>query len=424
MKKPKLFYGWYIVLACMLIIGAGIGLFHNSFAVFAASVPEDLGFKRGAFALYVTVQAVASTVATPFYAYLFQRFGLRTIMLTASVVCSGIHFGFSFSTHLWQFYVLAAVLGCFDIAIGVIPIGTLCNNWFFEKRGLAAGIAFAGSGLVAAVMIPLLSVVIEHFGWQMAYRTIGGCALALLLPTLLLIIRDKPQDIGLLPLGSSEHERLSPEHGRVLAEGMTRAEALRSPVFYLFAFSTFCSATLSVGLVMHIAAYLSEIGYTAGYAGAIVSLSMLAMLLGKLIFGIIFDRLGLAAGAFLSGFLFFLASSLLLFAGIGAVPLLFALTFGFAYSTQTVSVTLLTSHFFGEKEFTGIFSLVVMVMMIGYAVGSPIPAGIYDVTGSYTAAWLFFVLLSILTTTGYMVAVVLRKKTRAVESSAHSCSSL
>ncbi len=413
MKRTKTFYGWYIVLASTLIIGASIGLFHNTFMVFAVPVPESLGFSRGAFAFYTTVQSIVVTLVTPFYNYIFKKLGQRNVMIAAAVICCAVQFGFSFSSHLWQFYVLAVVHGTFVVGIEILSVGTLMNSWFVEKKGIATGIAYTGSGIVAGIMVPQLTKIIETFGWQMGYRTIGLSALVLLLPAILFIVRDKPQDMGLLPLGvQAASDSTSAEGIPAHTEGLTRREALRGPVFWLFALATMLTAVITMGLALHSAAFLTDIGYTAGYAGVVVSIFMFVTVAGKLIFGVIFDKLGLGVGAFLTGFVCLLSSVAMAFSQFSGVPILFAVAFGFAFATQTVNLTLLTSGLFGSRDFGSIYGLVMMILMFGAAIGSPLPAFIFDAAGSYLPAWILFVALSVLATVALVMSAALRKKTQ------------
>ena len=123
--------------------------------------------------------------------------------------------------------------------------------------------------------------------------------------------------------------------------------------------------------------------------------------------------MGLGTGAVLTGLVCLLSSVLLLFSHTGGVPFAFALTFGFAYATQTVSLTLLTSCLFGNRDFGNIYGLVMMILMFGAAIGSPLPAFIFDVAGSYEPAWILFVVLSIISTVSLVMAATLSKKLRS-----------
>jgi MFS family permease len=137
---------------------------------------------------------------------------------------------------------------------------------------------------------------------------------------------------------------------------------------------------------------------------------MFVTVAGKLIFGVIFDKLGLSVGAFLTGFVCLLSSVLLLFSNVHGIPFVFALAFGFAFATQTVSLTLLTSQLFGNRDFSSIYGLIMMILMFGAAIGSPLPAFIFDVTGSYVPAWILFAVLSIISTVSLMMASALSRK--------------
>lgn len=410
MGRGKPFYGWYIVAACMLIVGASIGLFHNSFTVFVVPVSESIGLSRGALTIYVTVSAIAGMLITPFYGHIFEKIGLRRVMLTTSLVCCGVQFGFSFSSQLWQFYALAFLHGFCVVGIDALAIGILINNWFIEKRGFATGIAFTGSGVVAGFSAPLLTQVIAHFGWQMGYRTVGLMALVLLLPVILLVLREKPSDIGLLPLGAEADGSLSEENARIAMAGLTRTEAVKTPMFWLFMLATLLTSAITVGMAMQGNAYLTDLGYTAFFAGMIVSIYMFVTVPAKLVLGALFDRLGYVAGASFTGIVCLLASVLLLFCDLPGLSVGFAVTFGFAYATQTVSMTLLCGYLFGSKDFSNIYALVMVPYMVGAAIGSPLPAFIFDSFGSYRPAWMLCLFLAAVATGCYVMAVLLKKK--------------
>ncbi len=386
---------------------------HNAFVVFVVPVPESLGFTRGSFAFYTTVQAIMITLVTPFYGFFFKRFGLRNVMLVAAIICCAVQFGFSVSSHLWHFYALAVVHGLFIVGVEIMAVGTLINNWFVAKKGIATGIAYTGSGIVAGIMVPLLTKVIELFGWPMGYRTIAACSLMLLLPVIIFIVRDRPQDMGLLPLGVEQNGCNTPQEGSLaLHAGVMRAEALKSPVFWLFALATLSISVSTMGMALHSAAFLADIGYTTGYASIIVSIFMFVTVAAKLLFGAVFDRWGLGVGAFLTGAVCLISSVSLLLSSLRGLPTIFAVSFGFAFATQTVSLTLLTSNLFGNRDFINIYSLIMMLLMFGSAIGSPLPAFIYDAAGSYVPAWILSIVLSAIATVSLMAAVALCKRAR------------
>ena len=193
--KKKFFYGWVIVFCCTLLVAAGTGIFVNCLGIFVKPVCEELGFDRGPFTLYSTIGGFVGMFAMLAYGELYRRYPqhIRKFIALGTVVCCGAFYGYSLSTKLWHFYALAAFYGTGSMTLAGISITTLINNWFVEKRGLATGLAFAGSGVSAAVMTPVLTTIVADFGWRMGYRTMSLVSLCLLVPAVLLIRVSRPK---------------------------------------------------------------------------------------------------------------------------------------------------------------------------------------------------------------------------------------
>jgi MFS family permease len=152
-------------------------------------------------------------------------------------------------------------------------------------------------------------------------------------------------------------------------------------------------------------AFMEGVGFQPTYAAAIVSGYMAVLSVAKLCYGTIFDKFGPLIGAFISGFVNFLAPLALVFIGMTGMPILFAFAFGFAYATQTVPPALFTAAIFGNKDYTSVYGLVLMFITVGSAVGAPICGVIYDLTGSYHAAWLLLAASGAISTVFYVTAV-------------------
>jgi MFS family permease len=165
-----MFYGWYVVLAGAMITGAGIGLYNNCLGVFIKPVCEELSFARGEFTLHTMISNLCAMAVLPFYGEIFRKGRMKTTMLLSAVCCGLVPIGYSFSTRLWQFYALAVINGLMINGITMMAIGVLVNNWFIQKKGIAIGISYSGSGMMAAIMVPVAGSVIENFGWQWGYR--------------------------------------------------------------------------------------------------------------------------------------------------------------------------------------------------------------------------------------------------------------
>ncbi len=392
-KKSKLFYGWWIVLAGGLISGAGVGILINCSGVFIKPVTEALGYSRGGFTLYTTIQSIVAMVSVPIYGEIFRRFSIRKVMLIAATYCCAVYFCLSFATQLWHFYLLGAMYGLANSCITIMAVGTLINRWFYEKKGLAAGLAFSGSGVTAAIMMKVTTKVIAVHGWQWGYRVQALVAYALLLIATIFIVRDKPEDIGLVPLGA---EKKMVDGVAPVRLGLTRAKALKTSTFYIMAAGFFFNSMIGMGINPHISACLTDIGYDGTFAATIISTVMLIMMFAKVALGMTFDKIGSVKAGFTVGFVLLMSSLLILNAGVSAyIPWVFAAFFGFGYATLSVPYSYLTSEIFGDREFSGIYSLATMMSSAGGAIGPVLSGTLYDLTGSYRLVFILYAVFSV-----------------------------
>ncbi len=384
-----IFYGWYIVVAGFVITGAAFGFYNNTLGVFVKPVCDALGFSRGEFTMYQTVSNLMSVLVMPLYGELYRKVPLKKLLLIGAVGCGLIPLGYSISTQIWQFYVLAFFNGLLFNAASMMTIGALMNNWFISKRGAAAGIAFSGSGLFAAAMVPLASWVIAEHGWQWGYRLIGISGIIILVPVIILVIKDKPSDVGLCPyLENSSQSQAACEYQPT---GLLREQAIKTPAFWYLVIGAFFCAFTAMGIQPHTISYLTDIGYDYQFASTIVSALMLSMIIGKLSLGFIFDKVGALRGS-LAGSLAALIAviSILLAKSSVAAIWLYALAIGIACSTGTVAINYLTAAYFGDKDFSRILPLVTMSASLGISIAIPLSGAIYDWVGSYEPAWYMY----------------------------------
>lgn len=393
--ERRLFYGWYIVIAGFVITGAAVGFYNNCLGVFVKPVCDALGFSRGEFTMYQTVSTLTSMLVMPFFGELYRKISLKNILLVGAVGCGLVPLGYSFSSQIWQFYILAFFNGLLFNAASMMTIGALVNNWFVSKRGMAAGIAFAGSGLFAALMVPLATWIIAQYGWQWGYRLIGIGGILILLPVIWLVVRDKPEDMGLCPYV----ENASPNDATCTYRptGLTRNQAAKTPAFWFLMLGLFFCGFTTMGVQPHTISYLSDIGYDYGFASTIVSALMLSMIVGKLSLGFLFDKVGSLRGSLAGSFAALAAVVCILLAKTSVAAIwLYAFAIGFACSTGTVAVNYLTASYFGDKDFSRILPLTSMAATLGISIATPLSGAIYDLLGSYEPAWYMYLVTAVL----------------------------
>lgn len=381
------FYGWVIVLACFLITFAGMGAVNSMSGVLLKPICDSLGFTRGEFTFHRTIMTLLGALLLPLYGRLFGKIGVKKVLLISSIAIAAVTFAYSMAAKLWHFYILALLNGVFIGGPGFMTTGYLINNWFVEKRSLATGIAYAGAGIGTAALIPVVGFIAENQDWQSAYRIIGGLIFVILLPTVLFLVRERPQDLGLEPYGN-EADAGTDAALEARAVGMTLGQALRTPQLWSILVAFFLLSITAGGPNFNAVAYLTDIGYSATFASVVMSAMMLMHMAGNISLGGVFDRFGMFFGSALLSLCCIVFPLFALRAQNPACIWLFALVYGIASAGFAAPASTFVSTYFGQKHFAAIFSVLSLATQLGTALSGPSMGVIYDVTGNYFWGWI------------------------------------
>jgi MFS family permease len=400
----KIFYGWWIVVAGCFLNFAGIGIIMNTMGVFIKPVAESLGFTRGGFTLYFTIAALAMMVMAPVMGKLLERYDIRLIMTICTTMMAASFALFSQCRTLTQFYVVAVFLGIGSAGSHIIPVSLMITNWFIDKRGLAMGIVFAATGVGGLIFNPLANWIIINNSWQATYLTFGLIIGVFSIPTAIFIVRAKPADMGLLPLGG---DAALARQSQTEQAGLTATQALRSGAFWMLALIILLIAVANMGVLHHIVPYLTDMGFSSTTATALMSLHMAMLVFGKVLAGGLADRLGLLKSYLLLMIGLMVSIALLYWSQLMWVAVVFSIMFGFSIAVRTVLPPLMTARVLGQKHFAVIYGFLNIFTTLGTAVGVPLSGFIYDVTKSYYLAFALYIGICIIAAT-VGIAVMVR----------------
>lgn len=348
------------------VLMAAMALTTTALSFFVGPVCEELGFGRGSFTAYYSILTAASTLASPFLGQAIHRWGVRAVATVSSFWTAAGLLSFSFCRALWMFYLAGAVTGFFGTACA-----TLCASVTVQTsyRGSAAsrltGIVMAGSGLGGMIVSFVLPGLIEDWGWRWGYRLTAFAWLVLGLCAVWLLR-------GKMNSGSAQEHQ---------AEGMTRAEALRSSRLYLLILVVFLLSAAS-GVQQQLPAALSDAGLDTARVSLAMSGFTAALALGKIFQGMVYGKAGPKKGGavmvscYMAGFLLL---------GRGHVlPGLLALAVGMG--TVTTLMPIVARSVFGGREYASIWSILSAVSNLGAMTAAPLFGMAFDTTGSYTGA--------------------------------------
>jgi MFS family permease len=198
-----LHYGWLIVVVTFVTLITTAG-FRATPGVLIVPLQAEYGWSRGTISIAVALGLLMFGLTAPFAAALMERFGVRKVMLIALVTIAA---GSSLTTLMtapWQLDLLwGIVVGGATGAVGVPLAATVANRWFESRRGLVTGILTASNASGQMIFLPALAWLATQFGWRWAALTVALVAMLVVFPIVALVVRDRPQSIGLEPYGAT-----------------------------------------------------------------------------------------------------------------------------------------------------------------------------------------------------------------------------
>lgn len=385
-KNDKVFYGWWIVFGafCILVVAAGAGLY--ALPIFLVPLQEHFGWTRAGISTGPAVAAVVSAVLAPFVGVLLERFGTRKVMcFGASVMALGF-LGLASIAALWHFWLASAVVAIGISLVAFIPVQTLISHWFTRRRGLAMGLTLAGIGFGGLMIAPLTGQIITAYGWREAYLTLAVLVVVLVTVIVLSLIRQSPQEMGLLPDGDIADESLGDRDAEIVLPGMEVGEAMRTGVFWFIAMANFLGIFAAFGIVQHLAALLSDAGYSASRAASVLGISIGITMVGRVLFGLLTDRFAIRWIFATVVALPAVAAFLLMSIDSTPILVLFCICFGLGLGGIAVISPLAVGACFGLRAFSKIVGAIFVSATLGASAGPVITGKLYDINGDYRVA--------------------------------------
>ncbi len=407
MNKKKIFFGWWIVIASFMIMTFLYTPIVNLVSLYTKPVTEELGIGRTQFSTYYTIMALVSMVACPIAGKLMRKIDIRLYLTVCTILGALSYIGFSFSTKLVHFYLLAVPMGISLAGAAIIPTSVLITNWFIEKRGLCLGLALSGSGFGGIILSPLNNWIISSYGWRASYLVTGIMILVLIVPFTVFLIRFSPADIGLKAYGdtkvvtSGKTEEL---------KGITQGQAFKSVSFWSLCLAIVVSGVVVNSMIVNLSPYLTDIGASAKTAAMILSLSSAMVILGKLFVGRFFDKVGLKIVLILicvsniASFVFLLKGNMIIPA------VLYAVFTGFGATAVTVTPSYITASLYGEKEYGAKYGIVSLFSSLGAAICPLVSGMIYNINKSYTTLLYVLIVLAFVALCLFLFAVKTKPK--------------
>jgi MFS family permease len=392
MTRGRLFDNpWWIVVGSTigLIVGNGpVSLFSSG--VFLKPVSGEFGWDRATMTGAAGLSTLFSAVCVPIVGIMIDRWGIKRVMLPILAL-----YGLSIAAlsltpaSVAVFTMLYVFMGIAGAGQGPLPYVKSISAWFDARRGLALGIAMAGVGIGVFIVPQVVRVLIQDYGWRIAYMGLGALMFLVAFPSMALLVRE-PEE------GFARRRLRLAQAVDVVLPGLSVREVLMGSRFWLLALSVLCVSTVVNGFGVHIVPLLTDRGLSPAVATSMLGVFGLGTLGGRLLSGYLVDRFFapyIAAVFFLLGAV---GIGLITSGAGGAVPTVGIVLLGIAAGTEIDMLGYLSSRYFGLRHFGQLYGYIFAVFSAGAALGPYVLGVCFDRFHSYNDALFGYVGLLVL----------------------------
>lgn len=406
-QKKNSRYAWVVFGVCFFIVFISLGFGSSPKSTYLTAVTEDKGWARSLFTLSDSCRYITTSILSFFFGAIVKKLGARKMI--------GFGFGFlilsmlisSFATEIWHFYISGAFLGAGLAWTTTAIVGHIVENWFTNSKGTLMGIILAANGLGGVASENVINRIIygadgslagSATRWRLAYQVTAGI-FAVSAVIALILIRNKPSDIGAEPLGQNAVKK---KKRGLRWSGYEMSAILKKPFFYVSGVCVFFTGFMLQSMSNVAKPHMYDLGISKEYVIYVFSVHALVLTVSKISAGISYDKFGIRITF---GFCC-LAATVSLFClsvmkGDSVIlPWIYSIISSFAMPLETVMIPLLVSELFGEKSFSTVMGYYLAINTLGYACGVPLANLFYDLMGNYST------ILKILTVFMVLIAVV------------------
>ena len=398
--RSGMFYGWFVVATCMFIAFLTMGT-RNAFGAFVVPMEAEFEWNRTVVSWAAALGALLNGVSQPFMGYLFDRVGVRIVVMAGIVVVGVSTLLMAATGSVWY------LIGMFGVVAAVGQSGTSLTNtgamlskWFRRQRGLVIGLNASGMSLGGLILVPFAAYMISLIDWRLSWIVLGVMILALGIPLALMFLHDDPAKKGLTPDGDPVPEGgqagspggQAPPPQPLFAENWR--QAFRSFPIWQMSFSYFICGSTTFMLAVHFVPMAVEEGINPQTAALIFGLMSGLNALGATGAGWISDRIGrrknwLALVYFCRGTGYVILVASLIVPGIPVLAglLIFSVVAGLSWIATAPLTTSLTAEVYGLKSLATISGVAFLFHQLGGFTSVLMAGYLREITGDYVVAF-------------------------------------
>ncbi len=384
----RIFYGWWIVLACFFIGLYVGGVVFYGFTAFFEPIREEFGWSYTQISFAASLRGLEMGFIAPLVGFLVDRFGSRKLILYGTITVGLGLISLSLTQSLAMFYGSFLLVAFGAGGCTVVVTMSVVANWFHKKVGIALGVMASGVG-ASGFFVPLIVRLIDVYGWRTTLIILGLGMWVLGIP-LSFVIRDRPEQYGYLPDGESSVEPIpKPEiQGRRVKIGLK--EALKNRTFLYLCTTEAIRMIAVAAVIIHVMPYLGSVGVPRATAGIVAGAIPLFSIIGR--FGLgwlgdVFDKKYVMVWAL---FLMGLGMLAFCYVQVTGVVFLFLLLFAPGYGGGMVIRGAILREYFGRDSFGKMIGILMGFGSIGGIIGPTLAGWAFDTLGSYNIIWLVF----------------------------------
>ena len=401
-RRLPFFYGWVVVAVTFVTMAIGVNA-RTAFSLLYPPILSEFGWERGVTAGAFSFGFVASAIVSPLIGKLMDRAGPRAVMELGVALMGGGMLLAPLTSAPWHLYItLGVMVGAGSVCLGYSGFSLFLPNWFVRRRGLAIGMAFAGVGIGSVTLLPWVQHMIEQGGWRTACTAMGLLILIALAP-INLLLRKRPEDLGLQPDGDAASSASAAKAVSNILDPVwagtewTLARALRTARFWWIALGYFCGLYIWYAVQVHQTKFLLDIGFSASLAVWALGMVSLLGIPGQILLGHLSDRIGREAIWAISCAGFAICFAALI--GLRYEPSLFLVylmvvtqgVMGYGLTSVMGAVVL---EIFQGPHYGSIFGTLMLLALAGGAAGPWVTGLLFDLTGSYIIAFAIAIAVS------------------------------
>jgi MFS family permease len=393
------FYRWYILAASFLILVIDGGV-RFSFGVLIKPLVSEFSWERGAITLAYTLNMLVFACCQPLAGKLLDRFGPKRLFTVSALVTSAGLLLTSQTMSLWHLYWSYGVVVAAGISgISIAVVASVLSRWFTQLRVFMSGVAISGTALGQFLVIPLIALLLENFGWRWTWTSLGILLSVVVVPVSLLVMKNNPAENEPAPAGAVE------KFSNDSSPGVHAV--LTSKNFLLVGASYFVCGFQDFLFVTQMIPFATDQGLTAQEASNLQGLAGLLSIPGLLLFAAVSEKLGRKIPLFLTFVPRLVCFALLIFFDGTIWIYTSALLFGFTLMGLAPLGAALVGELYGFKHIGTLTGVIFWVHHLGGALGAYLGGFTHDLTQSYSMA---FSLAMILAFVALLTSVSIRAK--------------